>query len=205
MPAENLAIIYSAEHILACKIPNFLGLSPGTHLTSMRPMWSWPDVGHPNERSSDFIPYSETVYDPRSAQAFDLYYVHKSISQVITVTVPINTGDGHSHVSELGGLPALKQEFAVVKENRNGTVATYNCSTKGLHVRRLPGDGITYMVVPLKNLALGSQGNALWMTVPCNEFEKGQRMDVDEATGRVVFWGRDADAKETTVFVGSLV
>jgi hypothetical protein len=200
MPAENLAIIYNVKHILACKIPNFLGLSPGTHLTSARPMWSWPGLALPNKMTSNFTAHSEIVYDPYSAQEFDIYYVDTLTPQVVTVTVPINIDD-NDDVSELGGLPALKQESAVIEQGRNGRGG----STKGLHVRELPGDEITYMVIPLKNLALRNQGNALWMSVPCNGFEEGQQMDVDEATGRVVLWGRDASAKETTVFVGSLV
>ena len=45
------------------------------------------------------------------------------------------------------------------------------------------------------------------MIVSCEEYipEEAPRIDVDEATGRVVLWGQKPGAKDTTSFVGNLV
>ena len=194
------------ETILACKIPDFSGLSPGNNPASIKQMWSWPGLGQSDEWAWDRLTYtaSESVYDPHSARAFDLYYVSGAASQVTTVTVPINT-DEDDPALKPGELPALKQESTVIEDGREGR-DTFGCGCKALHVRRLSGsDGETYVVVPLKKPPLRGSGGALWMFVHREELDLNPQLDIDEATGRVVIWGWDMAAQETRVFIGSLV
>ena len=202
MPAENLVIVYNHERIFGCKIPNFLDLSPGTHTTSVRSTWSWPGLVRSDEIVWDPGTYSEAIYDPHSAREIDLYYVEAFASEVVTVTVPIDTcgGNDGDHPSELSGLPALKQESSLIDdgEERWGTCDR----SKGLYFRRLyEFGGVTHMVVPLR-----SPGNSLWMFLPQERPDQGSKMDIDEATGRVIFWRWDTDERATTrIVVGNLV
>ena len=206
MPTENLAIVYNTKDILACKIPIFSDLSPGTHTMNARPMWSWPGLDR-YERDNISCMTNKIIHDPQSAKELDLYYVDKTTSQVTTVTVPINTGDDNDDANqapELGGLPALGRESTFIEEGWPGWGA-YDCCNKGLHVRRFLSNQITYVIVPLKNLALRSPGDALWMSVDHEGFE-GLMVDVDEAGGRVILSGdRDRSTQETRIFVGNLV
>ena len=210
MPTENLVIVHNTENIFMCKIPNFLGLSPGTHSTSMTPMWSWPGLDRSERGTQCMVPCSEAVHDPHSAREFDLYYVAGYISKVITITVAISTcnNDDDDHTLEpggLGGLQMVKQESTVIEDCSEGLGAN-DCSTKGLHVRRLiRGNEVTYVVVPLKNLPSRSPGHALWLSVSREGFKHDPQMDIDEATGRVVCWGRDTVGRGIKVFVGNLV
>ena len=204
MPTENLAIVYNAKDILACKIPIFSDLSPGTHTVNARPIWSWPGLDR-YERDNISCMTNEIIHDPHSVQGLDLYYIDKTTSQVITVTVPINTDDDEANQApEPGGLPALERESMFIGEGWPGW-GTYDCCNKGLHVRRFFSNELTYVVVALKNLASRSLGDVLWMSVDHEGFE-GPMVDVDEASGRVILSGdRDRNTQETRIFVGNLV
>jgi hypothetical protein len=206
LPTENLAIVYSTETILACKIPDFSSLSPGNNPTSMEKTWSWPGLGQSDDWAENQLTYtaSEPIYDQRSAREFELYYAFGAASRVTTVTVPINTGED-DHALKPGELPALKQVSTVIEDGREGR-DTFGCGSKALHVRRLSGsDGKTYVVVPLKNLPLRGSGEAIWMFVHREELDRDPQLDIDEASGRVIIWGWDLVAQETKVFIGDLV
>ena len=210
MPTENLAILYSAESIIAHKIPNFSDLSPDTRLRSAEPIWSLRHLGHPNWRAPSPGAYtaSETIYHPHPTREFKLYYADGFPPQVITIAVPINLGDDDvgTHIPNLGGLPALKQEVATITAHRSGWGPVFY--NKGQYFRRFPGteaNKVTFMVVPLKNVCLRGLGGAFWMLVPSEGPNQDLEMDMDEVTGRVVFWGQDAVKRETKVFIGNLV
>ena len=70
MPAENVVIVHNVERI---QDPEPLWPAPGTHTTSVRPMWSWPGLDRSSGRTSNFVPYSETVYDPNPSQEREMF------------------------------------------------------------------------------------------------------------------------------------
>ena len=210
MPTESLAIIYNLEKILVCKIPHFSELSPGTHALGAIPMRSWPGLDRfiIESRAQIADTASETVYNPQSAREFDLHYVlHGPPPRVVTVTVPINTGDnsGDEHVYEPDELPALKQEVVVVEKYGEKTTEL-RCHKELYFDMTWSREGVQYMAMPLKNLPLRGPNNIICMSVSREEFKRlTPQMDMDEASGRVVFWGCDEHRRETKILVGNLV
>jgi hypothetical protein len=217
MPTESLAIIYhDTQNMSAYKIPDFSNLSPGTHHINARPMWSWPG---PDQSSGTAPPFAvcttnETIYNPHSAQELNLYYIKEGVTaEFITVTVSINTSapDDSDWTEKPDEPPGLKQKCTAIGAERPGASGFF--CRKGLYFdvyfdEDSTNDGMHYMVIPLKSLALHGPKNILRMFVSCKEIEptsRGIHLDVDEATGRVIVWGWNEEAQETTIFVGNLV
>ena len=70
MLIESLAIIYhNTQNMSAHEIPSFSDLSPGTHHTSARSMWSWPGLDQSGGTAPPFAIYmgNEIVCNPHSA------------------------------------------------------------------------------------------------------------------------------------------
>ena len=147
----------------------------------------------------------EVLYDPLTAQEFNLYYSFRiPTSQVVTVTVPINAAYDNL-ASKSAELPAPKQNTALVQCH----VETADCQ-KGLYFgKSCKKDGVHLLVMPLKDIALRGPEKALRMFVSWEEFEQPARqmveVDMDEATGRVVVWLWDRDTRAVKIFFGDLV
>ncbi|KAF9653264.1 hypothetical protein BDM02DRAFT_3265514 [Thelephora ganbajun] len=204
IPTERLMILYNSRQILGCKIPNFSTLSLGVNPTSATPMWNWSGLEWFKIRVSYMA--SEATYNPPSSQEFNLYYVCRRPNfKVITVTIPINTGDDSA--SEPIKLPAVKQRSTFV-QNHARHPGEHSCQ-KGLHFdKACRSDGVRYLIAPLKDIASEGLRRALGVFVSYKELSRLSQafeIDMDEATGRVVIWGRNKDASETKVFVGDLV
>lgn len=172
-------------------------------------MWDWPgpDTGF-------IVSYtaSESLRDSPSAQEFNvnLYYVGgKTFSQIepfaTTVTIPIDT-EG-SFISGFTEPPAARQRSIPVPNHGGGTVCL--SSRKGLHfdVAAVDYPSLHILIIPLNNLG-SDGGKALRMSVSSKEFEKQTltiKVDMDEATGRVVIWGWDSTTSKAKIFIGDLV
>ena len=210
IPAENLLIIYDTQHILAYEIPGFSSLSISVNRPGVAPMWNWPGPG-----AGTIASYmaGESLHESPSAQGYNviLYYVGgKDFSQidpfVTTITIPIDT-EG-SFVPESTEPPAVKRKVTPVR-NHGGATVCLSCR-KGLHFDLALGDYPSFrvLVMPLKDLGLEGGSKALQMSVSTKEFEKCKltiKVDMDEATGRVVIWGWDRAAYKNNIFIGDLV
>jgi hypothetical protein len=207
-------IVYNTQHILACKISNFSRLSPGVNLANEAPMRYWPglDPEQVGDRSWIRVSYmtGEALYDPTTAQEFNLHYVCRernpqSEHSAITVTIPISANDEPASGSTEPS--TLKQKSTSIRHHLRDSVG-FSCQ-KGLHFEKaFSTEGLDILVTRLDDLALVGRGEALRMSVRYKGLGYRPRtieIDMDEATGRVVFWGWDKDADETKVFVGDLV
>ena len=210
IPTESLAVIYNNEHVLACKIPSFSALSPGVNITPMEPKWTWPGLD-PHDIGfwiSLYFITSEALYEPFSALELNLYYASEEIaSQVITVTLPINAGYDDL-APEPADLPVLKQNSTTVEGYGRGLEVPF--CLKGLFFTKTAreGGGVRFLVTPLKDLALHGPRRALKVSVPHRELggaSQSIEIDMDEATGRVVIWGWDKEAREAVVVIGDIV
>ena len=173
-------------------------------------MWSWPGLDQIDSHIWIQVSYmtSEALYDPPSAQAFNIHYIcRRIVLQAITVTIPTNTDDDFA--PESTEPLELKQKSTPVQGHIRGQRSGGFSCRKGLHSDlAVQGDKINILVTPLDDLVLEDGRGALRMTVPFKEFRHCSQtieMDMDEATGRVVIWGWDKDAYETRIFVGDLV
>ena len=175
----------------------------------MEPMWTWPGLDQYGTYlwASLSSMTSEVLYDPLSAQEFNLYYVSEGItSQVITVTLPINASYDDP-APESVDLPVLKQNLTVVESHGRGLEVPF--CLKGLFFdKSREGDGVRFLVMPMKDLALHGPRRALQIFVSCKELGRASQLieiNMDEATGRVVIWGWDKEAREAVVFIGDVV
>lgn len=208
MPTENLVIIYSPKIVLACKIPGFSDLPPGTHTTSVTPMWLWRglDRSYKTSRIRDPELINETVYDQHFTRESSLYSVDEGV--VITATVPIDASDPYDRdwTQNPDELPALKQKSTTVGSQATGTNTV--CCRKGLYFDEIPtNDGVCYVVIPLKNVAANGPGNVLRLVVSRKEFKHvalGVCLDMDEATGRVIVWGPRESTEGISILIGDL-
>ena len=174
-------------------------------------MWYWPGPEQTNDRLWIHVSYmtSEALYDPPSAQGFNLHYVCQECvpePYTITITIPINIKDDPAY--ELGEQPALEQKSTPVQHYGRGSVGF--SFHKGLHSNKELRDGrINILVTPLDDLVLEGGRKALRISVPYEEHRshpvRNVEVDMDEATGRVVIWRWDGNTNETKVFVGDLV
>lgn len=153
---------------------------------------------------------SEALHDPRSAQEFNLHYIcaghpHHTNRFAITVTIPINLkGNFASRSAEP---PAPKQKLTQVQRNGSYTARFFNREGFPLDAV-IQGDEINILATLLDDLVLEDGKGTLRVSVPYEEFKERLRaavVDVDEASGRIVIWGRKRHAYETQVFVGDLV
>lgn len=202
IPTENLVVIYNTLHILAWRIPDFSSLSRSVSLTGATPTWYWPGLDQSEEVPHYLVHYmaGEAIHDPTFAREFSLHYVCRLLAaRAITITIPINTN------GDIAEPPALKQKITPIKNH--GRYSDGVSCQKGLHFDMVyGGGGVDYLVTPLKDLASESKARTLRMSVPYTELKHSSRtnkIDMDEATGRVVIWGWDKG--ETKVFVGDLV
>lgn len=214
VPTESLAIVYNTQHILAYKIPNFSRLSPGVNPSNEVPMWYRPglDPERSHDRSWVRVSYvtGETLYDPPTAQGFNLHYVFRECNaqpepRAITVTIPIDINDDPA--SGPTEPPTLRRKLTSIRHHLKDSTE-FSCQ-KGLHFEKaFLTEGLDILVTRLDDLTLEGGGEALRMFVRYKRLGYRPRtieIDMDETTGRVVFWGWDKDAYETKVFVGDLV
>ena len=174
-------------------------------------MWDWSG---PEDASAELPVYylaGETLYDPPSAQEFNLHYVCWTSTVkptrvfAVTVTIPISVKD--ISASESTEPPTLKLRSTPI---RSQGPSSFGCPCrKGLHSDIAPqSNGFDILVTPLDDLIVEGGRGALRMTVPYKELVDRDltiTIDMDGATGRVVIWKWNKDARETRVFVGDLV
>ena len=205
-------IVYNTGHILAYEIPHFSSLSFGVNLSSMTPMWYWPGPDVMDQDIRILVSYTtcETLYDPSSAQEFNLHYVCRGrIVEAgpftVTVTIPINAKDDST--SKSIELPALKRK-STPAQSHGWSPAGFSCQ-KGLHSDvTLLDDALDILITPLDDLGLEGGRGALRILLSYEELgclPQAIGVDMDEATGRVVIWGLDENLRDTKVFVGDLV
>ena len=172
-------------------------------------MWSWSGLSSidPNLRFSLSSIAGEVLYDPLSAQEFNLYYVSRGLtSQVNAVTIPINITD-QDLVLKSTEPPVLEQKSTIIEIDakdpempfcRNGLYFDKYCEDVGIH----------FYVIPLKAFAMQDSRGILGIFLSHKELEQTLQMieiDMDEVTGRVLVWGWEKEAQETRIFVGDLV
>ena len=175
-------------------------------------MWYWSGPDRPDDYTELLVNHmaSETLYDPPFTQELNLHYVYRTRDWaarvfVVTVTIPINAKD--NVFSEPTEPPTLRKKSTPVRGHGPGSFGLF--FQKGLHSDiTFQGDELDILATPLDDLVLEGGRGALRMTVSYKEFRDctmSVEMDMDEATGRVVVWTWDVDARETKIFVGDLV
>ena len=132
-------------------------------------MWCWPGPDRAYENIWIMVSYmtSEALYDPPSAQEFNLHYVcQERVAQAepftITVTIPTNIKDDPAYKL---AKPALRQQSTPVQHHGRDSIG-FSCQ-KGLHSDKALQDGrINILVTPLDDLVLEGGRGALRVSVP---------------------------------------
>ena len=176
-------------------------------------MWHWSGPGRqgvPRTHHLEYYMASGALHDRPFAQEFYLHYVYRTRNlavRIITVTVIISTNVKDGPASESIEPPVLRQKSTPLQRYESGSFGL-SCR-KGLHFNIVPRrDRLEILATPLDNLILEGGRGTLWMRVQCKELRDctlSTKMDMDEATGRVVIWGWDKKEGKTKVFVGDLV
>ena len=206
VPAESLVVVYNTRHILTFGIPNFSRLSPGANLLNKAPTWRWPGDPERIDRSiwtqASYVT-GEALYDPLPMRKFNLHYVCRD--RVGTVTIPIGIG-GHPLLRFIASL-STRESTTLIPYHQKDWIGF--SSQKGLHFEKaVSTEGFRILVTRLDDLVLGGRKKTLRMFVPYGNLGYHPRkieMDMDEATGRVIFWGVNERKYEVRVFVGDLV
>ena len=154
---------------------------------------------------------SEAFYDPISTQELNLHYVcHNRVANAepfaTTVTIPIYIKNDPPH--KLTEPPALEQKSNPIQHHRQGSVGS-SCQKGLLHSdKAIQNEKLDILVTPLDDLVLEGGRGALRISIPHEELKchpQDVKMDMDEATGRIVIWGWNGDPYETKILVGDLV
>jgi len=198
IPTESIAVISHPSGIVACKIPDFSGLSSGSNPTDLTPIHSWPDQEEPGPDVECLV--SEVIYDSLSPRELNLYYLRGSTPLATIINIAINTSEGELTVSEQN--PSIALNASDILSPNKGLYFDNHMNSSD--------DGVHYTVIPLKDFTLRDPRKILQMFVSPEEFGQAsqpinvdsQRIDVDEATGRVIIWEGLLDSK---LFVGDLV
>lgn len=202
------------QHILAYDIPDFSSLSPGTNPSGVMPAWHWPVTDQDGiDRFISPHMTGEALYDPRSAQGFDLHYygLQKSADElsVTTIAVPINLKDSFVAFGSTKS-PPLKQRSSSLSHGDTRRPIWFSCQG-ALHFSVFLGEDprlLEVLVTPLNDHGLEGGRGTLRMIVSFAELEcctRAIKADMDEATGRVVIWGWDRNTHQRKIFVGDLV
>jgi len=212
IPTQSQVIMYDTEHIIAYEVPNFSSVPSGVNRLGLEPKWGWPGPDRLNWDIWMDLSYKtgEASYDPLSGQEFNLHYVcgpkfSRSELFVITVTIPIDTGDNFARKSI--ELPPLEEKSTSIQYHKD---SGWISSRKGLHFDIVVGDDLKLdiLVTPLTDLGSEGGGKTLRMLVSFEELKDSLgtiEMDMDEATGRVVIWRWDPLERESKIFIGDLV
>ena len=208
--------MYNTQHILAYEIPNFSTLSRNTNLSRETPMWNWLGPDRVDEKVQFYLSYttSEALHNPSYAQEFNLHFICEGRFVqtddatlielgpfVATVTISINTD--HDPSSESTEPPLPRHKVTRLQNTRKSI--GFSCQN-GLHMDRgLENGEFEIVVTPLDDLVLESGRGALRVLLSNEELGFDLRrwgVDMDNATGRVIIWGRNG---ESEIFVGDLV